>query len=78
MSMELDRLKLVEQKLEVIMKETNDALNQLATSINHIINIHRMFTAYVDTNLTEIREKVGISSPSAPATGEQHEGGKDL
>lgn len=71
------RLKVLEQKFEVVMRETNGALGQLATSIEQIVKVHRMFTAYVDENLTELKKHTGFVNPAVEAV-ELAEGGKEL
>ncbi len=86
----LQRLKLAEQQISVIQgdmqamaKQFNGALNQFATSIQGIMQVHKMFNLYVDANLGEIRDKVGLTGKLlTDGTGEQNppgeEGGVEL
>lgn len=54
------RLKLVEQQIQVMRGDMNKALNEFAESMTKIMNVHRMFTVYVDTNLREIRDHLEL------------------
>lgn len=59
--MSFDRVTLLEQKTEAIRGEMNSVLNDMATTLERIIKMHKMFQIYVDENLRELREKAGLT-----------------
>ena len=57
----LQRLQLVEQRLQVMRSDMNRTLNEFADTVTKMMTAHRMFQLYVDENLRELREKAGLS-----------------
>lgn len=83
----LARLKLVEQQIQVMRNDMNKALNEVMDVVTKMMTAHRMFTIYVDENLRELREKVGLGgalltdslekAPPEPVS-EKKDGGVEL
>lgn len=57
----IDRFQLLDQKIEAIRGEMNMVLNDMATTLDRMIKMNKMFQIYVDENLRELREKAGLS-----------------
>lgn len=57
----IDRFQLLDQKIEAIRGEMNMVLNDMATTLDRMIKMNKMFQIYVDENLRELREKAGLT-----------------
>lgn len=57
----LQRLKLVEQQIQVMRNDMNKALNEIMDVVTKMMTANRMFQLYTDTNLKELREKLGLT-----------------
>jgi len=62
---EHQRLTLIEQKMDILMKEMNTVLGDLTQTVVNIVDTHRLFTVYVESQLTELRGKHGSESSGA-------------
>lgn len=72
-----DRYMLLDQKIEAIRGEMNQVLTDMATTLERIIKMNKMFQIYVDENIRELREKAGLSGALITDT-EIATGGKEL
>lgn len=57
----LQRLKLLEQQQMVMRNDVNKALNEVMDVVTKMMTANRMFQLYTDTNLKELRDKLGLT-----------------
>lgn len=57
----LQRLKLVEQQIQVMRNDMNKALNEIMDVVTKMMTANRMFQLYTDTNLGELRKHAGLT-----------------
>lgn len=49
-----EKIRFVEQKMDVITREMNHMLGSITTTITNIVETHKLFTQYVVTRLEEL------------------------
>ena len=73
----MDRIALLEQKLDIVMTEFNSVIGSMTQAISNIADTNRLFTAYVQENLVELKERLEKLEGGASVV-ETREGGVEL
>lgn len=56
--MDMDRLTLLEQKLEVIMREVNDTLNEVGTAMTGMARVNKMAFESMQIQINQLRAQI--------------------
>lgn len=60
MSVMDERIKYLEHRMQVLTKEMNEALNELATAVSGIMKVNRMYQVSTQEQFEELRKHTGL------------------